>query len=388
MKQPLFIIIFLISTVKTFSQKVGGYVFNKNGEALVAATVRNLTTDKATITNGKGYFELNINSLDDKLSVEYIGYDIKQTAASSLSQNDTIFIVQSSIDLQDVVISVKDNYELVRRIIVNTKQALPQYCSYNYYFKDFIKIGGKIKYYSDALVQTDLNTDKSVSYLLASRALKKIDSTDEKVIGKIRVSENINNNFLRRAMFKNIIFEENEKGNLKKDFRISVNHNSDSMIIIVFQPIGKMEKQADSTIWFVNKNDSIIREIHEKLPSAQKGKLRTSSLVAKQFETNKEEILHYEKIGGFLFLKSNYSTKNATIQGRMLLKFNAFDYQADAAFIVINSKTDNQEIPKLKDKKELHWYDTLQSFGNNYTTLFWENINGIQQTQDEKNFFK
>ena len=387
MKYILWLIVVLsIHTVS--AQKISGYIFSKNNEALVAATVRNLSSGKATLTDGKGYFELDVNASNDKISVEYIGYDNKQISASSLTKMDTIFINQSAHDLQDVVISNEDKYELIRRIIYKTKNALPQYSTYNYYFKGFIKIGGKIKYYSDALVQTDLNNGKSISYLLASRALKKIDSTDEKVIGKIHVVENINNNFSRRAMFKSTIFEENEKGNLKKDFHISVNDDSDSTLMIIFQPFGKMEKQADSTIWFVNKNDSIIREIHQKLPSSQKGKLHASTLVAKQFETDNEEILKYEKVGDFLFLKSDYNTKDATLQGRMLLRFDAFGYQADDAFVVINSTKSDQEIPKAKDKKELHWYDQLQSFGKNYTTPFWENIDGIQQTQDEINFFK
>lgn len=380
-------LIVALSVNTVSAQKISGYVFNQNKEALVAATVRNFSIDKATITDGKGYFELDSHSPDDKISVEYIGYD-NQTLAANRLMNDTVFLSQSAHQLNDVAITNMDEYRLVKQVIEKTKNALPRFCTYNYYFKDFIKIGGKIKYYSDALVQTDFNNGKSVSYLLASRALKKIDSTDEKVVGKIHVVENINNNFSRRAMFKNVIFEENEKGNLKKDFRISVSNNSDSTLAIVFQPVGKMEKQADSTIWFVNENDSIIREIHEKLPSSQKGKLHRSTLVAKQFQTNKEEILNYEKIGDFLFLKSDYTTIDARLQGRMLLRFDPFDYQADNAIVVVNSKKSDQKIPKAKDKKELHWDDQLQSFGKNYTTPFWENIAGIQQTQDEIDFFK
>lgn len=369
------------------AQKITGYVFGKNNEALVAATVINLNSHQVTITDGKGYFELNIISANDTLIAQYVGYDRAQIIASSLTKKDTILINQSSHDLQDVVISSIDQYELVKRIIIRTKHALPHYCSYNYYFKGFIKIGGKIKYYSDALVQTDLNNGQSTSYLLASRALKKIDSTDEKIIGKIHVVENINNRFSRSVMFKNTIFEEDEKGRLKKDFRISLHNSSDSMIVITFQPIGKIEQQEDSIIWFVSASDSTIRTIHKKLPASQKGKLRATSLVAKQFKTNDEEILNYEKNGDFLLLKSSYSTLDARLQGRMLLRFDAFDYQADAAFTVIRSTVANQDIPKPEDKKELHWNDSLQSFGKNYTTAFWINIQGIEVTQDEKDFF-
>ncbi|WP_197492200.1 carboxypeptidase-like regulatory domain-containing protein [Arachidicoccus ginsenosidimutans] len=388
MKKSLFVAIFSFFCIKIFAQQISSYVYNKNGETLVAATVRNISTNKATITNGKGYFELNTTSSNDKLSVEYIGYDTKEILASSLIKNDTIFINQSSHNLQDVVISNEDKYELVRRIIAKTKQALPPYCTYNYYFKDFIKIGGKIKYYSDALVETDFNLNKNNTYLSASRSLKKIDSTDEKVVGKLKVFEHIDRDFSYSALFKYYVFINDKKPDIAKNYRIRIINSSDSLLKISFQPIGKQTSRTQNLMtWFVNKKDSLIREIQLKLLPSQIGKPAASNLANKQYWINNEEIFKYEKKDDNLLLNSVYVTQIKNETSRFLTSFKPFEYQADEAIIVTNTQISNKEIPKSKDKKTYHWYETLQSLGKNYTTPFWENIYGIQQTQDEKDFF-
>lgn len=99
------------SDFKVRQAKVSGRVTDEKGNPIIGATVINMSTKVATQTDMEGKFSLN-GSLNDQLSVRYIGFTEQQLRISSLADNH-IVLKASAMMMDEVMVSI--GYQQVRK---------------------------------------------------------------------------------------------------------------------------------------------------------------------------------------------------------------------------------------------------------------------------------
>ncbi len=68
---------------------INGVVVSADGTPVAGATVRSLSTDRATTTNDRGEFTLDAGE-GEKLTVSYVGYVTQEVAVSGVSLRITL----------------------------------------------------------------------------------------------------------------------------------------------------------------------------------------------------------------------------------------------------------------------------------------------------------
>lgn len=115
-------------------RNITGIVINDEKEPLEFATIFIQGNDCGTYSNSKGEFTLNCDSVKDSvfnIVVSYIGYDSKNLLISGNSELDTIYLMNTTYDLREVVISGSRNVETK---IIKLKYKIKK--PYFYYQKD------------------------------------------------------------------------------------------------------------------------------------------------------------------------------------------------------------------------------------------------------------
>jgi outer membrane receptor for ferrienterochelin and colicin len=108
-KTFVFFFLFMLNSI-TFSQKISGFVKgleNQKGEVfeveLVNASVYWANTSLGTITDNKGYFELNRTSASNLLVANYVGYKT-DTIEISNEISKLTFLLKNNLELGEVVV--------------------------------------------------------------------------------------------------------------------------------------------------------------------------------------------------------------------------------------------------------------------------------------------
>jgi hypothetical protein len=385
MAKTIVLIISILWTFEVYGQSsVKGYIFNAEGDALVSVSVKNEKTHKGCLTSGIGYFELKSVADNDTISIKYIGYETKYLVGKYIKSVDTIRLSSTVNQLKDVFISAENKYLFAYNIIVNTKKYFSEDEHFDVYFKEYVLSDKTIKYFSDASLQYDYNNGKLSAYLNASRSLKKIDSSDERILGKLNVKEDLKKEFDFFARLKSSVLSEDVK-TLEKDYDLTIAHDSDQLKLTL-TPNPSNTKSSNEIELYVNKEDSTIREIRYKLLPTAKGKLITSTPVSKQYLDNSEQVIRYSKDSGHLFLKSVFISQIQKISPAALASFKSITVQIDHLFVTTKSII-YAVTPLPVINKEYNSNKSLESLGKNYTGNFWEMVNDIQETDAERIFW-
>jgi outer membrane receptor for ferrienterochelin and colicins len=107
-KSKLLILFFLLSHFVNAQNPITGKITSESNETLVGATIRILNTDKGTITDQNGYFELVVQP-KDSLVVSFIGYE-----------NDTVVVYGKS----NVQIKLKEDTGQMNVVVVESESTM------------------------------------------------------------------------------------------------------------------------------------------------------------------------------------------------------------------------------------------------------------------------
>lgn len=102
-KKFLFLLLFFVHAMLSFSAAIKGIVVDVNGDPLIGVTIAVPDTDQGTITDVDGHYMLNIDEKERYLSFSYIGY---QTQKIEIQGREVINVVlrEATEVLEDVVV--------------------------------------------------------------------------------------------------------------------------------------------------------------------------------------------------------------------------------------------------------------------------------------------
>ena len=119
----LLLVALMLFSVSSFGQSLKGAVRDKEGKALVGASLHWLGTTIGTTTDGEGRYEIKKpDSKGLKIVVSYLGYNSDTTVISYESWLN--FILEASTELEEVVIESdrRDNAHDVEGHITGDRQ--------------------------------------------------------------------------------------------------------------------------------------------------------------------------------------------------------------------------------------------------------------------------
>ena len=105
-------------------KEIKGLVLDLNKlTALPYANIFVLHKNKGVISNEKGHFSINIESLDvtDTLRFQYIGYKTKNITIGQLDNSSVVYLVEDIINLSEILIfgSNPDPVSIVKKVLIN-----------------------------------------------------------------------------------------------------------------------------------------------------------------------------------------------------------------------------------------------------------------------------
>ncbi len=98
-----FFVLHLLVYAQDNKTALEGTVVNSNGEAIVGASVKEVGTTYATITDREGHFILPVSSLNGTLTISYIGYESQEVSISGKT-NVRIVLIERNKELDEIVV--------------------------------------------------------------------------------------------------------------------------------------------------------------------------------------------------------------------------------------------------------------------------------------------
>jgi hypothetical protein len=105
-------IVLLIVPIFTIAQSMikSSVVDSKTNLPLVFCTIQNENTQKGVISNSDSDFLIEVNSLEDTLSISFLGYETIRVQAFEIQNSNRILLKEKQFQLQEIVISSNNDY--------------------------------------------------------------------------------------------------------------------------------------------------------------------------------------------------------------------------------------------------------------------------------------
>jgi hypothetical protein len=171
----------LLCTLNTLAQSppestASGFVLDATTrEPLPYATVVVKGSTLGTVTNLKGAFKLSLptNLKSDSLSISFMGYKSQTVAVSRLSSNNTIYLRENELLLNEVQVTGQTGLSILKKAI----QQIPvNYYAQPYHSKGFYRVtskrDAKYMHLSEAVFELHHATKASQFKLVKMRAIK------------------------------------------------------------------------------------------------------------------------------------------------------------------------------------------------------------------------
>lgn len=360
--------------IKVLAGKISDF---ETGEVLPYASIINLNTNKGTISNDKGYFELDIQSLKDSIQISYIGYQTLRFSPNSSRQILEIRLRPQSQLLSAVEIKAKDYGYLLDLLEECKEQARLAVDPAKSYFQ--------LKSYSNQkqieLVENFYRAETQ-GYHLNSLELKVgrlgLRKQNQNIYASLESSKAIvdHNIFQASPYFPNQPMYLKKRQILKRYYvdlaRQYIDDEKDTIVVLSLESKEAPERHFKSKIW-INKNKKQILKVNFKGRDLDKFPFiplfPKDSLSQPYLEVNKEYIAingqmfldHIDFIYGFKYHSPRHEPQQ--IKTQALLKF----YEHFSSF----------EMPLYDFRnKNLGEYRLICAFPEN--EFFWKNHNELQ----------
>ena len=96
---------------------LSGFAEDVNGERLINATIQDMTTGLATMTNSSGFFSITLSEGTHNIRCGYIGFDDEQEKVNLKSDIHLNFILKENANIKEIVITADLNSPLIPQAV-------------------------------------------------------------------------------------------------------------------------------------------------------------------------------------------------------------------------------------------------------------------------------
>jgi hypothetical protein len=368
MKKLLLFILFINNSI--YSQN---FIFDSINKTPINSVSIIYNNNQGVITNDDGYFELPKKQDIDSLIISHISYNSKKTSFNSLKLNDTIFLIPSIINLNEIVINnfkVKDT--VIKAIGKIRKNYLDiPYNSYGF-FRQTLEENSKGVEMIEVDFKSYAKKNTTTTKIITAKRTNNYSEFGMETYGAVtKVIKD--GDFIRRESY---FFDIEKIDNYQYKYEGQINHENLNVYKISFKP------KDENNLNFIRKGffyiDSESFAIVELKYSFDKKKLAKIINSSKKKQSNKkafyilidvENIIKYRKT---LNEKWSLSFIKAVNYRKGVLRKRENLYKQTAKLVINNISTNN--VISFKDNYKLSKdfseavkkYDNLEKWGNTY----------------------
>jgi hypothetical protein len=349
-----FIVILFLSfssiswTQTTTNIRVKGYLFDQtSSEPIPFVKIENKSTKTVSISSFEGYFEIELNSIDDTIISSH--YDYKTLQLKDLNLNDTlqIFLNRNFTEIDEVVVKPSDNTQLYllltsfsKRHYLSDKEAKAYFVLKSYLDSSQIELVEA--YYNAEIKGYDISELKIKTGRIAVKP-----TNQNRIFANFSSSKAICelNTLTENEYFPISPFELNYK-KLRKTYNLDlvstyVNEFNDSICVITFNPKA-------------TKTDCFKGKVCLNITKESIDKLELESEIG-----NKHPFLPLFPTDSIQHVKMHISKTFHNISGSIVLDQIEFNYSFDYL-----SRTDREEKAKytIQSKALIYFYDYSNLF--------------------------
>lgn len=352
-------------------------------EPVIAASVGIENSRMGTITNEEGVFQLSV-SPSQIIVISCIGYKTHKLSAADFGDTEKKISLEPSEEvLEEVMVTKIPLTQVLQDVIVASKARFNKPVVLHTYYREFVKVDGKYKKFSDGLLdyhasgdakktKSDLIVKQNRSFSLTANP----DEEDERLSPTLNVQYGISNSYSFEFLEKNILKNKNVDD---YDFTLKSRKNADGSewFAIIIEPKREVEASLFEGHVIYDPKTKLVYEYDLHFAPSHKQFFRTISLLGMHVAYLDKRFKAVYKMTG-----NNYelSYNNRFVQYKTWTKKFQQLSESRSDLIVTNFEKDDLSYNKKEVYKKKYLYDKPTHMNGK----FWQKNNAIVLTAEEE----
>lgn len=377
---------FLVISHASFSQQlaVRGLVDDSvTHEPVIAASVGIENSGMGTITNEDGIFQLSV-SKSQNVIISCIGYKTHKLPASDFADaTKNIALEPSEEVLEEVMVTKIPLTQVLQDVITASKARFNKPVVLHTYYREFVKVDGQYKKFSDALLdyhasgdakktKSDLVVKQNRSFSLTATK----EDEDDRLSPTLNVQYGISNSYSFEFLEKNILRDKNVK-NYDLTLKSRKNADGSEWYAIIVEPKTEIEKSLFEGTVIYDPKTKLIYEYDLHYAQSHKQFPRSISFLGLHVD-----YLDMQFKAVYKMTNNNYelSYNNRFVKYKMWTKKFQEISESRSDLIVTNFEKDDMTYSKKEVYKKKYLYDKPTHMNGK----FWQKNNAIVLTAEEE----
>lgn len=377
---------FLVLSHASFSQQFAARGLVEDAvthEPVIAASVGIEKSGMGTITNEEGIFQLSV-SRSQTVIISCIGYKTYKMPASEFGEaTKTIALEPSEEVLEEVMVTKIPLTQLLQEAIIVSKARFNKPVVLHTYYREFVKVDGQYKKFSDALLDYHASGDakktKSELIVKQNRSFSLTptnENQDDQLSPTLNVQYGIFNSYSFEFLEKNILRDKNVK-NYDLTLKSRKNTDGSEWFVIIIEPKTEIEKTLFEGAVIYDPKTKLIYDVDLHFADSHKQFPRTVSLLGLHVA-----VLDTRFKAVYKMTNNNYelSYNNRFVKYKMWTKKFQEISESRSDLIVTNFEKDDMTY----NKKEVYKKKYLYNKPTHMNGKFWQKNNAIVLTAEEE----
>lgn len=340
-------------------------------------------TNFGTISNAEGIFPLGNLEPNTSIQISHLGYKTYTVAYKDIVASKIIYLEPFATNLEEIIVLNESIEKTLATIIATSAAALNKPLIVNTYYREFVKLNDKYTKFSDGIIRYKIAGNskkmKTVSQVIQSRAANLI-SEDEEVLNVTAVND------IRNTMENQCGFNYLSKNIANKEFSEKYNYNLKSVpgkdgkewYKIEFTPKPEVEELLAKGYITYDPDTKLISEVDFQSAASHLQYPKTINILIVKFA-----LLNFKSHQSFQISNGNYVLSNGS-SGAQIKIWNKRKYNDIVGFNYTILVTDFNKKMETLEAAKVNKERSLFSYGNQYTTKFWQQENSIVLTEKEQ----
>lgn len=377
--------LFFLFPILSFAQNItySGVVRDKStGKPIEHVSLSVYNSNVATLTNSEGRFRITVPTSSKKINFNHLSYDRLDYVFSEQTENITIYLIDSSFELEEMIMYNRPIKDIIKEVIDNSKAKFSKDVKLNTYYREMMNVDGKVYSYADGMLDYYFK-NKSSSNVVVDESRALIINDDFKNYEDAPIKFYLLD--LQSLITDAFKFERIWKIVKNKNYELYITSKKASdgreLKTLYFEPSdSNTENYYKGTLIF-DEEKKLVLEINIELsPKHLKNLKEDNKVFYKIFFTQIKFKQIFNDNDNRYYLA--YDTRR--VQGDVKITSHRFSIGGIHELITVNSTVTNEK----PNPNKIYFERTLEVLGKNYKNRFWENQNVILLNQKEEEILR
>lgn len=379
----LLLCLFLPLLIQAQNISYSGVVHDKaTGKPIEHVSISAYDSNISTLTNSEGRFRIIVPNATKKINFNHLSYDKLDYVFSDQTENITIYLADTSFDLEEMIMYNRPIKDVIKEVIDNSKAKFSKDVKLNTYYREMMNVDGKVYSYADGMLNYYFK-NKSSSQVVVDQSRAIVFKDDFSNYEKAPITfylldlQNIITNAFRFERIWKIVKNKNY------DLFITGKKSSDGrdLKILYFEPTPENKEDYYKGTMIFDEENKLVLEINIELsPNHAKNMKVENKLIYKIYfkDINFKQI--FNSIDNRYFLAYD----NRRVLANVSITNHKFSVGGVHELITVNSSISNEK----PNADKIYFGATLEILGKNFKDRYWENQNVILLNKSEEEILR